>query len=361
MRPRWWLLAGAMACTGGADPALVAKKEALERWEEGREALGSGDPSAARAAFAQALARQPDDPVLLAWRGRAEAADGDLTRAISTLDEALAAAPSFSEARYNRAAYLARDGQLDAAATGLREALAAGAADPRDVLSDADFAPHLDHPGFSFLPRSPVALRVEGPGGAVFAGSDAVVKLTATGRNVDGLTLTAPAVDGPFRLVRLEERVESGADQDGRLTLTWTLRALGPGQLTVGPFTLSDTRRTATTDAVAVVAVAADGAEPAPRERVTWQRAAGVAGPDLSAEPAAVAWTDAGALWVRTPMGSRVVQPSQARPVFRATRVEGRQDVWTLARYAPSEPVVRVLIKGNGGTLFEGPPRKSRP
>ncbi|MFK7929578.1 MAG: tetratricopeptide repeat protein [Myxococcota bacterium] len=354
-----WVLATLLACSGQAegDPALNARKKALDAWERGAAHLDAGAHEQAAGAFGEALSHRPADPVLLSWRARAEAASGRLDAAVLTLDEALAIAPDFREARYNRAAYLARDGQVERAAEALARAVQEGMVDPRTVLGDPDFVPHLGHPSLAFLPSAPLDVTLKGPGGAVFVGSDAVIRLTVQGPRLGGVSVSGPPSRGPFHLARVEERLEGSESGEQVLTLTWTLRALGPGSLSVGPLTLSDSGRSAQSDVLAVVGVAPEDHPMAVPEEVQWALPSTWVQQAPAPPPAAIAWRDAESVWVRAPASAKVEGPDGSRPDLRALRLRDRDEQWALYRWSMAADGAVFRVSSGGQTLFEGLPQ----
>jgi hypothetical protein len=349
MKRHVWWLACCLACSAPSGaPELTARRHALEAWERGRAALDAGDGPAALAAFQEALDHRPGDPLLLAWRGQAEAARGDLDAAIRTLQVVLSREPKMAEARYNLACYQARAGQLDAAGESLQQALADGAADPRDVLEDPDFAPHLRHAALAFLPDAPLDVAVSGPSGSVFLGSEAPIRLTVRGRRLEQLQVTSPPVVGPFELVKVEERHRTTEGGDHERTITWYLSVTGAGHLDVGPFEVRSERRAATALGLSVAALAPPG-HVAPEGSTTRLEVPSVlashGGGDLQS-PAA--WAADGRLVVRAGPDDRVVADGAAGPGVRWQHFQGRDLDWALTTWpAPTSPQpVRVLRRG---------------
>jgi hypothetical protein len=193
-----------------------------------------------------------------------------LAGAVNEARQSLALEPS-PIVRYNLAAWLANQGDLEAAAVELRTALSDGAADPRTVLDDPDFVPHLGDPRFAFLPQSPIRLELTGPDGTVFSGGDARVTLVVTGQGLSAVGVDSPALEGPFRLTDVEERRERSTDGDSKVSWTWTWKALGAGTATAGPFTVTAGRSTEATESVVLVAVSAPDMDPEPPRRTTWR------------------------------------------------------------------------------------------
>ena len=146
-----------LAC-GAVDPDLRAKREAVDAFERAKAQLEAGDAVGARRAFA---ALPEVHPIVAAWEARAAARSGDIEGAVTTLGTLLEEHPTLGVARYNRAAYLARLGRLDEAGRDLQVAIELGAADVRQAMADADFAPHLEHPALRFLVANALIVAVE--------------------------------------------------------------------------------------------------------------------------------------------------------------------------------------------------------
>lgn len=107
----------------GSGPALRTAERALK----------AAAPGAALAALAPALARRPDDPVLLAAQADASLALGDRSAAIAALARALRARPGDIRLRARLAVVQAEAGRADAALETLAPLIAEGAP-PRAVL-----------------------------------------------------------------------------------------------------------------------------------------------------------------------------------------------------------------------------------
>ncbi len=194
--------------------------------------LEAGDAAAARSAFAAAREKSPD-PLLAAWEAKALAAAGDREAAVTLLAEVLARSPDFVVARYNRAAWLVALGRPDEAAPELARALAGGAADPLDVLEDPDFATVLDHPAFTFLPRSLVTLEIDPVPPSAFYGTEVPIVLHLTGRLAPPVSLAA-AARGPIEITGAREEETA----EGR-TVTFLVAVTGAGPVEVGPFAVT--------------------------------------------------------------------------------------------------------------------------
>jgi hypothetical protein len=234
-----------------ADPELVSRRDALARWEEGKAKVDADDFAGARTAFAAAYGVRPD-PLLRAWEAEALAGSGDLEGAVALLGQLLETSPGFAVARYNRAAWLVRLGRREEAARELERALEAKAIEPLGVLADPDFAPVLDDPLFSFLPRSLVVATVDPAPPTAFLGTEVPVVLHLVGRLTPPITLEATA-RGPVVLVSVRE-VETSQGRD----VTFLVEPTGAGTVEVGPF---DVRAgpTAHADAVSFAATAPGG------------------------------------------------------------------------------------------------------
>jgi hypothetical protein len=335
------------------DPDLITRRRALDAWEEGKAALELGRAGAARAHFEAALEARPGDPLLEAWRARAEAATGDLDTAIATLDVVLRKRPAFAEARYNRAAYLARAGRLDEAGPELERALAAGGFEARAVLDDPDFQPHLDHPALSFLPAAPVEVALKGPGGSTFLNSEAEVRLEVVGRDLADLQVEAPPVRGPFRLGRVDVHRTLAEVGDDQVVVTWGLLATGAGEARVGPVTVRAGARSAQADSVVVQALAPpDHATPEPRPfrlSTPGQMAASAPG----AGPAA--WRHGTSLRVRQPVDVKMQVDGLPDDPVRWQRFDGRTLAYTLWTWDPAPTGATVRLSRQGRVLREGP------
>lgn len=292
----------------------------------------------------------------MAWRARARAAGGDVRGAIAELDVVLGREPRFAEARYNRAAYHARLADLDRAALDLKRALEEGAGDPREVLLDPDFQPHLSDPRFAFLPRAPLDVSLKGPGGSIFVGSAGIMRLVVTGLALEDVEVLVPPLQGPFRLTRVEERVESLPGGDQRLSLTWTVRALGAAQVPIGPIVVRSGPREASTHGETLLALAPDDHRPPESEETPLLRPSQLLA--TRPTPASVVWRDpAGRLIVKTGRATRVKRTdASATTPIRASYVEDREEVWGLSIWpGPSETATLEVIEG-GRTVFEGAP-----
>lgn len=228
-----WLL----ACGEPDDPRLTSLREAVDDYERGAASVGS-DPSAAALAFAAAREHRPNDVLLAAWHAHALAGQGQTDRAITTLDSVLLSHPDFAEARYNRAAYRARSGDLLGAGQDLQRALASGVATPRQAMRDPDFAPHLTHEAFAFLPHAPLEAVVSVPDKPAFLGSEVTIDAVVMGALPGPLSAHLEVV-GPVSLVRAVEDDRAREDGDRDRTVSWVLRVTGSGRVLVGPLAVS--------------------------------------------------------------------------------------------------------------------------
>lgn len=344
------------ACSGRSEvPELTARRRALTAWETGRTALDAGDASAARLAFTEALDHRPSDPLLLAWRAQAEAGEGDLEHAIATLEVVLSREPKMAEARYNLACYQARSGLLDEAGESLQRALADGAGDPRDVLEDPDFQPHLAHAALAFLPKAALDVAVTGPQGSVFVGSEATVRLSVQARRLGRMELSAPEVEGPVSLAKVDERIETVDGGDRRHTVSWSLRVDGAGQAEVGPFEVRVDRRVAAAKGFTLDALAPPGHTPPAAATVRLEVPSEVARRDSDGIPTAPAvWRSGQRLAVWTGPHDRIEPAGTDEPGVRWRHFEGRDLRWVLHTWtAPALPTRVRVVRGGDVVLDE--------
>lgn len=348
------LLLVAGCWSSGPDPELTRRRAALDAWRRAETALGQGRPGEARNAIDDALEARPGDPVLRMWRARAEAADGDLATAIATLESLVDGRSDAGLARYNLAAYLCRMDRVVEAAPHLRAALRAGVASPREVLDDADFARHLDHPALGFLPSAPVEATLSGPEGAVFRGSTGNIDLRVIGLDLEALQVDAPTVRGPVDLEQVVAKRTHVEDGEDVVEVTWSLRSTGAGTASVGPVTVQVGERVARAGPVTFESLAPPGAEPpapgAVRLQLPTQRgAAGAPG------PGPITWREAKTLLARVPPDARVrVEGVEVAPV-PWKRFDGRSLVWTLWTWSRAPDTARVTLRAGGRTIHEGP------
>ena len=318
---------GFVGCNWGGDPELKQTRRAVEAWEVGTAHLEAGDPEEALEAFEKARELRPNDVYLLAWSAKAAAAAGNLEAAIDLLGEALMIDPEFAEARYNRGAYRARLGQLELAATDLRLSLVAGVIEPREVLEDEDFKPHLGHPSFAFLPARSLDGSLTVPEALTFVGSEFTVVLRIKGQGA--IEVEAPAVSLAGQIVRVTE-TRTPAD----VKLAWTFRATGNGEATLGPF---DVTRDGTTSRV-------DGGlvrMGAPPDRATesfdltagWARSPSQI---VHTRTSPDAWTEDGVLFVLAE-GSDRVEVEEGEPLVWYRFEDFASQGWVLRAYAAKD------------------------
>jgi hypothetical protein len=342
-----WLL---LACSS-ADPELVAQRRALDAWTIGRDALEAGDAPGALTAFDTALEHQPDDPILLSWKARALAADDRPAEAADLLARVVNGAPRFVEARYNRAAYLARTGALDEAGIELARAIDGGAARSRQAMVDPDFAPHLEHPAFAFLPDEMLIVALDAPRDALFWGSVATVRLRVIGAEGAPATVEAAELSGPLELVGASEDVVASTEGLVR-DLTWELKVRGAGEAVLGPFEVQSAGFSTTVRAVRFPTNAPPGKDVPeglpPLDLTTPSALAGaLEAPGLRYDDAHVD--------VLVPAGARAtVSPSSGPPVVY-TLLERSKPVWTLERHRFTGERPKVAIRQGGEVLVEGP------
>lgn len=343
-----WLL---LAC-GSREPALTAQQGALAAWRRGEAALAAHDPVAAGRAFDEALVLQPDDPVLLAWKGKAAADSGDLDAAIVLIDRALELDPSFAVARYDRAAWLARRGHAEDAAVDLEIALRGGIdVLPRDVLDDPDFAPYADHPAFAaVLPQHVLNVAVDEPEGDVFRGSEFDVRFRVFGARSGPIDLTFGELSGPFALVAAFEDTAPSTDGPVR-DLAFRFRATGAGEVRLGPVTVASGTRVVTLPALAIGAKAPPGREapeePAPTRLVTPSAT-------LAGRAPPTAWRDGGALLVASSPGDLVAidPPVAAVPTTAELRDHGTPKV-VITRWDTAPAGAHVTVSRGGNVLLD--------
>ena len=116
------------------DAALKVPVEGLTPVEEeaiGGLALALGDREKARAAFARALQKDPDDPIAHSGMGKALAAQGDLGGARKEMETALGQLDSDASLYFEYGSLLRRMGHSDAALESFRKAVKIDSKDPR--------------------------------------------------------------------------------------------------------------------------------------------------------------------------------------------------------------------------------------
>jgi hypothetical protein len=345
-----WLL---MAC----DRPSAEERElvgALASWRSGAALLEAGDAPGAREAFREGLDSRPEDPLLMAWEARAAAEAGALDDAIRQSRQVLQRYPTFGEVRYNLAAYLARNGDLESAAAELQVAVSESVRTVRDIRSDPDFQPHLDHPAFGFLPTGALVVSVKPPSSPVFVGSQVELRMGVSGVERPTLVVQAPAIVGPVTLLSVVEDRRTRPAERTMVDLVWTFRVTGAGAVEFGPFEVGTG-----VEAVAVEAVRLEALAPADRE-------AEPGGPDIFLRtPSDLVGDQADAsvrrheegLLVRGLPGDTVgLNPKAALRVRYELREQG-QPVWQLTHFRAftALPETVTIVRG-GQTLFEGPP-----
>ena len=347
------VLALLLACHP-VDPELASRRAALDAYARGEVALAAKDPAAAEAAFDEALVARPGDPLLRAWKAKAQADAGRLDDAITTLDGVLLDEPSFAQARYDRAAWLARAKRPEDAAVDLQIALGGGLnVLPADVLDDPDFAPYLDHPAFvGVIPRQPLAVVLDGPTGTVFWGSDFDVRLTVIGVPRERLLgITAPAT-GPLRLVAVVEDDTETTDGPAR-TLAFRLLVTGAGDVVVGPVDAAVGARTGRNGVPLKVTAAAP-----PGKEVGAMLSPGAlrsVRSVLGEHVVPSAWREGDVLYVAAKATDRVVlDPAVAVDVSWELRRDGARDTVITASAAGAG--TKVVISRAGAEVLSGAP-----
>lgn len=316
----WWVAVWLLAC-GGADPELVAQREAVDAWRLGKTALKEGNAEAARQHFEAAKRARPGDALLWVWEAEALRALGETDEARARLEEAVRRSPALAEAHYNLAALHALSGNAEAAAIPLKRALDLGAAEPEAVASDPDFAAVLAHSALSFLPRRELNLSWSGPDGSVFWGSQVPLSLTVSGGD-EGLSIRG-ALSGPVELLRVVER----RSQD-TVEVEWTVQVRGSGEVVVGPIEVESGGRVATQAQVQIQALAPD-------DRGTGQvwnwPLSGVRARGAQRGQPSASWDPSG-LWVRVgPADQMAVSPAGGQWIRHEYREQG-QVQWTLVQ-----------------------------
>lgn len=338
---------------GGPDPDLVSRRQALDAWERGVAAIEAGDGGAAEQAFVEAQRHRPGDPLLRAWQARAQAEDGQIERAIETLDHVLEAAPTFAEARYNRAAWLARAGRVEEAGPELARALEDGGIDPREVLEDVDFQPHLGHPALAFLPDAPLDVQVEAPDGPVFLGSEAPVRVQVRGRQLEGLQVVWPAVQGPARVSKAVERWDT-EDGDTIVEVTWYVSARGAGQITLGPARVAAGDRVVEGEVVTLVTLAPPEHEPPADSLLDLRLPSAVSSTAPEPLPAPIAWREGPVVHVRVGPGERVEVAGTDTIPSRWQRFDERDLTFTVWTWNPAPPTTTAKLSRGGKVLRDG-------
>lgn len=337
-------------------PTQQALSDALDAWREGSTLLEAGEHADARKAFARGLESHPGNALLMAWDARAAAESGDLDEAIRRSRQALSVDDTFAEARYNLAAYLARKGSIDESGAELRRALADGARPARDVLTDPDFSPHLDHPALEFLPSTGLVVAVQGPDGPVFWGSLGTLTLRISGIDDNPVVIDAPASNGPIELVGVvEDRLRS---TDGMaVDLTWTFKAVGAGAVSLGPFEITAGPHKATARGVNIVTSAPEGKETPklPTSALDFATPTELGG---AYEDATAHLVDGG-IGIRGKSEDRVEMVPRSKSMVQYELRIGGQFQWMLRHYTGFDTIPeKVTITRNGQTLFDGEPQR---
>ena len=231
-----------LAISSCADPALDPLGEALAAWDEGQRAWQAGDAEAARRAFAQARALDPQSPALCVWESTATAAVSGPDAALVLLDGCVALTPGDPGLHLARARLRASTGggpaRSAAVAADLEVVLRAGAETPTSLSAYAELAPLADDPALGGMVRSAAPRwTLRGGLGAVLVGERFDVQVEGEGSDgplrVDlgageGLAVAALVEDlGPLAL--------------GRRARSLTVRAVAAraGLHAVGPIALS--------------------------------------------------------------------------------------------------------------------------
>jgi hypothetical protein len=333
-------------------PHVQAASHALDAWNVGEQALLDGEVGVGREALERALAERPDDPLLGAWLAHAEARAGQLDTAIARLDRVLKLKPAFAVARYNRGAYRARAGDLDGAAEDLQAALSGGASTPRKALRDPDFAAVRRDPRFAFLPEHALDVSMFVPAGLAFLGSRVEVRLEAVGLNAGGLDTLVLPLQGPVKLLRVEQDDVARPDGDRARSWVWTLQVTGAGEVRVGPVELTQGVLDGSGPGAAFPTSAPGG------HVMTVRPARSLWSPEmrLANHPTPTAWQEEGLIWTAVGGAERVeLKPLLPPDVLATMSVDGRI-VRTLNGYA--DGLEQVRLGGGGQQLW---PREDEP
>jgi hypothetical protein len=337
-----WLVVLA-SCSEPADPVLEARASASAAWSDGVARLEAGDAEGARARFREARGRAPSDVLLLAWEAKAAADAGALEDAVLLLDEALSREPDLAAARYNKAAYLARLGRIEQAGPELERALDDGAAPPRDVLDDPDFAPWIGRPELAFLPSEALSVAVEVSDALVFWGSDLRLRLRVQGADGPFVSVTPVDAKGPVRLVSVVEDVVPSTDGPVH-DITWTFRVVGEGPIVFGALHVWAGARRTLVEVEPVEAHAPPGREEPPGVGpIKLPTPLEVA---AQATPPSARVVD-GRLLVMALPGDRVeVDPEPGTAPIRYELRSSSKPTWALREWPSPAGAVRVQVRG---------------
>jgi hypothetical protein len=344
----WWML----GCGGPAE--RIARLEAsLDQWEEGVQALETGNPLAAVAAFSKAILKDPASPELWLWKGRALAEGGDLEGAIEAAGQVLVRRPDHPLARYNRACWLARLGRLEEAARDLSRVLEEGGVDRLTAARDPDLdVLRADPTTRSRVPPRRLPAWATADSEAMFVGSQWSVRILVE------LPVDEPSLhlsfDGnetaPLELMRIvEDRVPHGAIVERNIEFIF--RVLGEGEGRVGPWMARGAGLEAFLPTVPYRFLAPPGTSPvvgrslaglfrSPEERVGALQGTGA----LRLEDRVV---------VRGEPGDRL--EASAPPSLHVEVRQGGQPSW-IAWELASEPGSRVAVHRSGALVYEGTP-----
>lgn len=226
----------ALALLGCGEPRFGGLAGALAAHDEGRALLDGGDPAGAARAFARAVELDPGSAELELWRGRALAAAGDLPGAIDATSAALRKRPKDGVALYNRACYRARLGEVEKALIDLDAALATGEVSPQRAARDPDLQALRDDPRTrDRAPRPTLRCAAELPPEPVFVG--APLTLTVRAAFERGAALGVAQRGEAAERFALSRALETQATEGDltRVELSYELKALAPGQGSLGP------------------------------------------------------------------------------------------------------------------------------
>ena len=245
------LLTGLLACS---DPDFGHIGDALEAYDRGWLAMQQGDADAAAQAFADAVAFDPDRPVLRAWEAMALVEAGAIDRARSRLNAALTRFPDDAVLRYQRAAARSRLGDLAGSARDLRWLYANEKANPIEVGEDPDFLPLRTDPLYTELVPAPqVEASVTGELGSVLVGDLYTVQFVVTSRTNAAVRIENRG--SPMPSMALERLVEDVVYTDPVWTkrrLQADYRALKAGRLAAGPWLVEAAGTSALTERLVV-------------------------------------------------------------------------------------------------------------